>query len=782
MNTNSRSNHSILRILLCFFIFSVSAPLSIGQVSTDLGIWIDHLPYSRGGDIAENNGVVYAATQQGLIIFDVQDKVMRRLSVINGLSDVDLTSLAWSNRHNVLMIGYSNGNLDVLRGEKVTNYPDLQLSDNFSGLKSINDIHIQGDTAFLATDFGIVTFDIRERLFRETYLIGQDGSILSVKQTHTDNQNLYAATEEGLLYAPLESAKFFFQNWQRDFGMAREIDKVTVFDEKVFVNRTRSDFADSIWYRSDTGRWEHFAPATITQNNDLRTSKGNLIVCNNFEARAYDKDFQFTKNFNGTNLEDSTFAPRSALIGSNPENFWVTCNNNGLFQIFQVFPFVVQPNSPESGNAFSMEASAGNLFVAPGGVSTPGAPLFNNEGFFAYIDREWQHFPNNLFGNARDVVDIVVDPLDPQHIFASVYGTGIVEGRIKGKSFEYIRTIDPNTDNGALDPTGNGKDLRVYDMESDAEGNIWLSITLSSTPLGVIRPDGTVEGFSLGSAANDASLENILVTSGQQVWLQRRNNGLVVVDVSNPSALQIKVLGVNEGNGNLPSESVLSLAEDRDGEIWIGTNEGLAVLFSPQNIFEPERSFDATILVIDADGDGNGDRVLGSQALTDITVDGANKKWIASSGSGVFYLSEDGRRQLQRFTESNSPLPSSRINKVEVAPESGLVYFASDKGLAAFQGSATEGVENMTDVFAFPNPVRPDYQGPILIRGLVTNAQVKITDVEGNLVYETVAEGGQAIWDGRNFDNRKVASGVYLAYITDDLGRNTDVAKILIIR
>lgn len=775
-------NTVMTRILICALFFSLTAPRMVAQVSTDLGVWIDHLPYSQGGDIAEHQGVTYAATQQGLIIFDVKDKVVRRFSVINGLSDVDLASLAWSDRHNVLIIGYTNGNLDILRGETVTNYPDLQLSSNFGGLKSINDIHIRGDTAFLATDFGIVTFDLQERLFRETYLIGENGSILEVEQTHTDEQYLYAATEEGLLYAPLESAKFFFQNWQRDTGMARRIDKVTIFEKQIFVNRDRRDNGDSIWYRSDTGRWKHFAPAEIAQNNDLRTSKGNLIVCNNFAAQAYDADFQFTKNFNGINIEDSTFTPRSAVIGTNPENFWVTCGNNGLYQIFQVFPFVIQPNSPESGNVFSMVAEGGNLFVAPGAASATGAPQFNNEGFFGYIDRKWQHFPNSLFGNARDVVDIEVDPLDPQHLFVSVYGTGIIEGRLEGNRFDYLRTIDASTDNGALDPTGSGEDLRIFDLESDAEGNIWFSVTLSSTPLGVIRPDGAVEGFSLGSAANDISLESILVTSEQQVWMQRRNNGIVVVDVSNPNALDTKVLSVSEGAGNLPSETVLTFAEDRDGEIWIGTNEGLAVLFSPQNIFEPERSFDATILVIDEDGDGNGDRVLGSQALTDITVDGANKKWIATAGSGVFYLSEDGRRQLQRFTESNSPLPSSRINKVEVDPKSGMVYFASDKGLAAFQGSATEGVENMRDVFAFPNPVRPDYQGPILIRGLVTNAQVKITDVEGNLVYETVAEGGQAIWDGRNFDNREVASGVYLAYITDELGRNTDVAKILIIR
>jgi hypothetical protein len=299
--------------------------------------------------------------------------------------------------------------------------------------------------------------------------------------------------------------------------------------------------------------------------------------------------------------------------------------------------------------------------------------------------------------------------------------------------------------------------------------------------LAVIRPDGSVEAFSLGSAGSGTTVLKILVSSEGQVWQQVRNNGILVSRLEDGVPQETARLSASEGSGNLPSETVLSFAEDQDGEIWIGTNEGLAVLFSPENIFEPNRSFDASIIVIDEDGDGNGERVLGSQAINDIEIDGANKKWFGTANSGVFYTNSNGRVQLQRFSKENSPLASNLILDIEIDDKTGMVYFGTDQGIVSYQGQATAGEERMSDVFAYPNPVEPGYEGPILIRGLVTNAQVKITDLDGNIVFETVAEGGQAIWNGLNFSGLKVASGIYLAYITDDLGLNTEVTKIMIL-
>ena len=761
------------------FLLAAVTPLS-SQVSNDLGVWVDHLPYTNAIDIEEHDEITYVATTQGLFIYNVVDKTLERISKVNGLSDVGLTDIAYSERFDVLLIGYENGNLDVYDNGRVTNYPDIRLSTNYSGLKSINHIHVAGELAYLSTDFGVLAYDIAEDLVLETYIIGPNGTILGVNQTATDEDSLYAATEEGLYSVALEAPKFFFQNWQRSAVINREIDAITVFNNQVFVNIEVPPNGDTIRYRQNR-QWRTFTQNEVANNRALRTSKNRLIVVNNFSARAYDTSFTLFKNFNTTTAEEPTFSPVNAVVGENENNFWVADGNNGLFHFFQIFPIPIIPNSPKTRNLNQLSTYEDLLFVSPGAFNDVGAPQFNNDGFFLLEDFSWSNYSSLSLGDYRDVVDVEVDPNDPSRLFAAVYSRGILELRREGDTILPVQLYNEATTGGAFPSTGGSGDHRIADLDMDNQGNLWFTNALTERPLGVIWADGRVESFALGAVGSGANVLRIMATSGGQVWLRLRNSGILVVKVDDPNNIEFKVLGASEGNGNLPSESVFCFAEDLDGEIWIGTNEGLAVLFSPENIFEPNRSFDASIIVIDEDGDGNGERVLGSESINDIEIDGSNKKWFATQNSGVFFTSASGRTQLQRFSRDNSPLPSNSVRDIAINPNTGMVYFGTVQGIVSYQGQATEGEKTMTDVFAYPNPVKPDYNGPILIRGLVTNAQVKITDIEGNIVFETVAEGGQAVWYGRTFSGERVSSGVYLAYITDDLGANTEVTKILVV-
>ncbi len=772
----------ISRMRLSFGIILLFTTLySSAQVSNNLGVWVDHLSYARSVDIVENDGIAYVATAQGLYRYELSDRSIRRISKVNGLSDVGLSCLAYSEKYDQYFVGYDNGNLDIVTGTEVESFPDLRLSGNFSGLKRINHIHVLDSVAFIATDFGILAYDIKAGLVREApYIIGPDGNTLAVYQVEDDGERLYAATPDGLYSADLDDAKFFFANWSLDPTMAREIDHLAYFDGKLFVNRNIEPNNDSIYYR-ENDNWIWFPGNEIGDNSDLRESRGTLIVTNTFSARAYDSNFQFVKNWNSTTVGDTAFLPVAAVMGSNDQNFWIADAANGIYNVFQIFPFSVIPNSPKTKNAFRIQQDDGRIWVAPGGYDAVGSPVFNNEGIFAVEDLDWTNFPNTDFGQAKDIVEIIPHPIEEGRYYASSYSNGILELSLANGQLSLIRTINEASTNGALPSIGGDGTHRVADMEADQDGNIWFGNSLTDRPLGVIRPDGEVESFGLGASGSGANVLKIMVTSGGQVWQQVRNGGILVSRLEGGEPVETVRLASSEGSGNLPSETVLSFAEDQDGEVWIGTNEGLAVLFSPENIFEPNRSYDASIIVIDEDGDGNGERVLGSEAINDIEIDGANKKWFGTANNGVFYTNTNARVQLQRFSRNNSPLPSNVILDIEIDDLTGMVYFGTDQGIVSYQGQATAGEENMTDVFAYPNPVEPGYNGPILIRGLVTNAQVKITDLEGNIVFETVAEGGQAIWDGRNFDGLKVASGVYLAFISDDLGVNTEVAKIMIL-
>lgn len=772
---------SSVKMYKSYWLVLIFLPLiSKSQISNSLGVWVDHLPYTNSVDILEEDDIAFVATQQGLYTYDLGDRVINRVSKVNGLSDVGLTCIAYSRRYNELLIGYENGNLDLYRDGEVSTFPDLRLSNNYSGLKRINHIHVLDSVAFIATNFGILAYEIPTGLVRETYIIGPSGTTLAVNQISDDGDTLYAATPDGLYKAPLNSAKFFFANWQRDPKMSASVNLLCYFDDKIFVNRNIEPNNDSIYYR-ENGQWLHFNVNEIADNRDLRESKGTLVVVNNFSARAYDENFQFVKNWNSTTVGDTAFSPVAAVMGTNPENFWIADAASGVYQVFQIFPLPLVPNSPRSKSVLRMQQSEIGLFVCPGGIDAVGTPQFNGEGFFRLEDLQWTNYPSGEFEGYKDMVEIVAHPTELNKFYASSYGTGILELTISGAEVSVERLINEASTNGALPSIQGSGGHRIADMDMDIDGNIWFSNSLTERPLGVIRPDGTVESFSLGATGSGANVLKIMATTTGQIWLQVRNRGILVAKIEDGIPTEIRSLGSSEGSGNLPSESVLSFAEDADGEIWIGTNEGLAVLFSPENIFEANRSYDASIIVIDEDGDGNGERVLGTESINDIEIDGSNKKWFGTVNSGVFYTNENGRVQLLRFSKENSPLASNTILDIEIDDKTGMVYFGSDQGIVSYQGQATAGEERMTDVFAYPNPVEPGYTGPILIRGLVTNAQVKITDIEGNIVFETVAEGGQAIWNGNRFNGERVASGIYLAFISDDLGANTEVAKIMIV-
>lgn len=749
------------------------------QSTDDIGVWIDHLPYGRGVDIEIDGDKVYTATEQGLFVYDNTAKTVERLSKVNGLSDVGLTALGWSEKYGILVVGYGNGNIDLVQDGEVTNVPAIRQSGSYIGLKRINDIKVYGDLIYISTDFGIVTFNLVSMVAGDTYIISDNGTTMPVNEVILANDSLYAATNEGIRAGALSEPLIFFERWQQLPGRSGRINEIAFFNGELIANKV-AEGGDSV-FRISNGKWDFIENIEVAGNFDLRSSNGRFTVCNIYSARAYDTDFNLVANVVGTAVDNPTFSPRGAVMDQKDRNLFIAdAGGGGLYQNFdRLFTFNLRPNSPNTKNVLELYHGEERLFVAPGAISDVWAPLFNNDGYFVLEDFEWRNVPNQKFNEYKDIVAIVQDPEDTSHLYLSSYDNGILEMR----NGELVRVLNEQNTGGAMPSINGSGNHRVGGFATDEEeGDIWFTNSRTDRPLGKISPDGSVQTFALGSAASNATdVKEIIYTSENQVWMQTRSSGIVVARVEGGQVREAKALRATEGSGNLPTERVLAFAEDLDGEIWIGTDEGIAVIYSPVNVFEPNRNYDAQIIVIDEDGDGNGERVLGAETINDIEVDGSNKKWFATATAGVFYTSANGKEQIYRFTAENSPLPSNNVLDIEVDPVTGMVYFGTDQGIVSFQGAATEGANFHADVFAYPNPVEPGYDGPILIRGLVTNAQVKITDIEGNIIYETVAEGGQAIWNGNSFDGRRAASGVYLAYITNDDGSTTAVTKILIV-
>jgi hypothetical protein len=233
------------------------------------------------------------------------------------------------------------------------------------------------------------------------------------------------------------------------------------------------------------------------------------------------------------------------------------------------------------------------------------------------------------------------------------------------------------------------------------------------------------------------------------------------------------------GQGGLPSTEVISIAEDKNGDIWVGTDKGVVVFYNPESIFAQSGGWDAQPIYIAQDGKTQ--LLLQTDEVSAITVDGANNKWCGTRSSGIYCFSEDGQKELYHFTTDNSPIFSNTIIDVKIDPQTGEVFIVTDKGTLSFQNIVTEGFDNFTRVYAYPNPVKPNYEGPILIHGMINGSIVKILDVAGNFVYETVAKGGQAMWDGKNFSGQRAASGVYVVLCATSDGDQKIMTKILLL-
>lgn len=750
--------------------------------SQQVGQWIGHIPFNTVTDIAASGDLYYCAAEQGLFVYDNANNELRTLSKVNGLNDIGISAIAYNDQNDVLIIGYSSANIDLLAGDNIFNLGDIKRASGYIGKKRINHIITQDDAAWLATGFGIVKINLDARVVEETYIIGPNGTELEVLNIAIDdfNQRMFAATPQGLYSADMRQPLIFFQFWQKDTTLGNaEINYVAVLNGKAFANKvTPGSVEDSVFINSGNG-WQYLANQGVNKKLDLRVVNDFLVIVNPFTANFFAEDLTLKYIIGGAYYEPGTYLPLCAYMLPNGKTMLIGNDKYGLIRCDDVTNNTrILPNGPFSSNVYRLAAENGRAYVAPGAIDELWTNQFLNDGIFMLDEYSWSQIPSDAINAIGDVVNVVIDPTDNAHYYAAAWGTGILEMQ----DDKLVTVWDNQTSGGAIiGPVGSPQNPRTGGVAFDDEGNLWITSSQSERPVSVLRTDGTWENYSAGAlSGSNTNVFKILVNRLNQKWVQTRAKGLLVMDDERTGIVRFKQVTSGSGSGNLPSPNVLDFDEDLDGDMWIGTSEGLVVLYSPQNIFQPGKNFDAQPILFEEEGVVQ--RLLGTEAVSAVAVDGANKKWLGTLNSGVFYVSDDGTETIHHFTTENSPLLSNIILDIALDNATGDVYFATDQGIVSYRSSATRGFETYTDVFAYPNPVEPGYNGPIYIRGLVTNARVKITDVSGNIVYETIAEGGQARWDGNTLDGEKVVSGVYMAYITDDLGTQTTVTKILIVR
>jgi sugar lactone lactonase YvrE len=386
-------------------------------------------------------------------------------------------------------------------------------------------------------------------------------------------------------------------------------------------------------------------------------------------------------------------------------------------------------------------------------------------------DWKWYNIPDmGYYLNHTDIHTLAVDPGNAGHVYAGAWGTGLYEGQNYGQnSFQYLY---PEVDSAASIPQLNYK---VGGMAFDEDMNLWFSNSNTDQQLKVKRSNGTWGSISLTQTSSSNTVGKVAVDQRGQVWVAVHGKGIVVYDIETG---QQRLLSSTYNNGDLPQLTVRALECDLDGQMWVGTHDGIRV-FSPSQVFGSVNINGQKIVI--KDENGINELLLKETIINDIETDGANRKWIATMGTGVRLVSSDGREIIHSFTAENSPLLSNNVNCVAIDDQSGEVCFGTDKGIVCFRSDATAASDNFGNVYAYPNPVKPEYNGPIAITGMANNSAVKITDIAGNLVFETTSEGGQAIWNGLTYEGKRPSTGVYLVFCANEDASQTVVTKILFI-
>ncbi|TAK36709.1 MAG: hypothetical protein EPO28_13090 [Saprospiraceae bacterium] len=760
-------------LLTCFFLSSLAA-----QTDLSIGQWKQHLPFKRGISVSQSDSRVYYATPYALLTIDKAGHALEQVTKVEGLSQVGVSQLKYNRGSNVLVVVYTNSVIDLIDESGVRTLFILPQSNIILGEKRVNDIYMANDSvAYLAANFGIATLNLRSGLSPNTIK-----TPFEVKSVQIYQGIIYAATEEGLYFADPNAGYNIddFSNWsllagEQGFPAVFSAKNLAVFNGKLYVGVN-----DSLYmYDGSAAQYvHHYDDFSL---HFLSAEGAHLLAGYRCPSDCNGKVFIFDGqnqpaeagslcvNHPQYAIEDES---GSIWYADDFNNYRVETPGTGTCELIGV-------NSPRTISISEIAVGNGNVWVATGGLNNVFTPQFRADGILSLIGGDWDEY--NLWNRAELAADPVSDfysiAVNPQNgkIYSGAFLDALVVYDPATDEIEVFKENNSTLQLAEGDPTRS----RVAGIAFDAEGNLWICNNNAPEPLSVLKADGSWQSFSLPCTA-ETGLLNIAVDAFGYKWLTTTNSslGLIVFDegdFDNPADDRCKV--INMTNSVLPSNEVRTVELDLDGAVWVGTRTG-ALVFQCNPL---DGECPGTRPFVEVDGFGA--NLLEDQDVPTIGVDGANRKWFGT-GTGVFVMSPDGNQQIAKFTAENSPLFDNNIVDIAFNHQTGEVFIGTLKGLVSYRSDATEGTSfHQSDVTVFPNPVRPDYEGPIAIQGLARDATVKITDISGQLVFETKALGGQAIWDGRDYNSRKANSGVYLVFATSRNSGNPDVAiaKILLL-
>lgn len=764
-------------------IIFLAAVMSLNLASAQVGVgqWRDYLSYGHVHRVEVSASKVYAAARMGIMCYDRESQMLTRMNKTTGLSDAGIATIAYNEAKDYLVVAYTNSNIDLVHDDVVYNISDIRRSD-IPGDKSVYHVKFRGQYAYLACGFGLVVIDLSRKEIKETYYLGEHGSFAPVYDVAFDEVHIYAATAEGVLKADASSNFLnIVDNWSLS-GSVLDGRHVTMLEmSNGYVAAAAATYDPMVQELYMGSRMDDLSKIDAGDVMSIRLGDKLLASYAN-QVKAYWPT-------GGIAYILASFAygdmqPMDAVLDKSG-HIWVGHDWGGLIEFDQndsKYQNVYSIQGPATDDVYRITPYRSRIFVAPGGKKATNESLYHFANVYTFEKDRWQQLNRDGYRDGLfDVVDVAVDPKDSTHQLAVAWGSAILELR----NNQIVAIYDENNTQGLtayID--GSFRSLRVGAVAFDEEGNAWVTNSRAANGLLEYTREGEWKALNTQAVITnpDMEIDRVLCDSiNGYKWVIGRANRIFVFDGKGGSSF----VDPNQGS-KLETHSVNCIVQDHDGEIWFGTDKGIKVIYDGYKAMSNDGAGErapvncSNILFSE---DGVDEYLMAYENVTNIAVDGANRKWVGTANNGLYLISENGQEQLRHFTAANSSLFSDKIVALAIQPRTGEVLVGTDKGLQSFRSTATyASYYNDPDVHAFPNPVRPDYEGMVAIKGFSRNALVHITDVAGHVVYSCTADGGQAVWNLRTLSGEKVSSGVYYVLGSDINGQMRVATKILVVR
>ncbi len=726
-------------------VFLLSTLSSMGQIKT----WFDLFTTNRLQHITATKSRVFASAKNALLIYTPSTGLVERLSAQNQLSDTSISALyATSNR---AFIGYSTGNIDVIKNNEIINLPSIK--NNLSLLpeeKKIYTFTQDGNLLWLATGYGLTSINLDNLSFDRTiYFLDSLGQRIPVIDIKVLNNRLYTLTPKGLYFTgtqnigPLPSWNHLQLSNGKELGIiSGQIYVLTYQNQACAVFRLQ----DSSFYQ-------------ITYQPGMYKMK----IINN----------------------------KIYLLG--PSIFVLDSNGNQLakYDHYQSGQKIYANDAVQLGNSLYIADRYASL-VKDLSQSIRTASLFSDQinaiksaGEYVYvlhktdtIDRQYdyravlsiideigdiQYFTTD---KVNQFLAMAVDPHDPDHWFLASDSVGLVE--VKNRQIVNVYT----TDNSPL--TVANDYVKISYLKFDNQGRLWILYNSSTYPVLLLNPDGSWQAIESSAVGVGKPFSRFILTSQGFFYAPVKKFGLMAI---NPNTGDARVFYPSRRIGS----RINDIAQDKDGVLWFSTSDGLGYL-TTQDFTSPDFKAIRPLVQVTLNDTTIYAYLLDNANCSRIAVDDGNRKWVGTTYFGAVLLAPDGLSEINHFNVNNGSIVTDAIYDIEYNPLTGIVYFITDQGIIAYRNDSSRSMDDFGSVKIFPNPIRPYYSGPITITGLKQNTLIKITDLQGNLVFEMRSNGGTAVWDGKVLNGSSLHSGVYLVVCSDEQGKDKCVHKLLIIK